>query len=130
MKYFLAFIILLLLAVSLWFYGYHNNNPLLARKGIKISDDPKLSFKLALLAFQSPIWDKKLGRPKSGGENSFIVVLANEGKIAGVHLIATNAEKVRIAKASVLSFYNDLKKFGVSPDDKLPFDCIMWFSLK
>jgi len=39
------------------------------------------------------------------------------------------AEKVLITEAEKLPFFEPLKKHGVQPKDRLPFDCLTWFSV-
>jgi len=41
----------------------------------------EMSFRLALAAYQSPLWDKKRGRSKKKHENDVVVALANRGDI-------------------------------------------------
>jgi hypothetical protein len=38
-------------------------------------------------------------------------------------------EKVRVLEAGKLPFYDQLKQKGVAATDRLPFDCMAWFSL-
>jgi hypothetical protein len=39
------------------------------------------------------------------------------------------AEKVLVTEAAKLPFYDQLKQRGVKASDKLPFDCMAWFSV-
>lgn len=39
------------------------------------------------------------------------------------------AEKVLVGKAGKPPFYDALKVHGVGAEDKLPFDCMTWFSI-
>jgi hypothetical protein len=39
------------------------------------------------------------------------------------------AEKVLVQKAGELPFYEQLQQQGVKAADKLPFDCMTWFSI-
>ncbi|MCE5263890.1 MAG: hypothetical protein LLG97_10190 [Deltaproteobacteria bacterium] len=97
----------------------------------------ELSLRLALAAYRSPGWDRKRGKPKSGDVNGFIRDIANSNMIypelqelfgrwqRGISFSA--AEKVLIAEAGKLPFYELLKERGVKAADRLPFDCAAWF---
>jgi len=99
----------------------------------------EMSFNLAIAAYKSPLWDLKRGKPKKGNENPFIVSLANKANIYGKlrvlferfdrRLVFSSAEKVLITKAYKLPFFERLKKHGVNAANKLPFDCLTWFSV-
>jgi len=99
----------------------------------------ELSLRLALAAHKSPGWDAKRGRPKNGDINGFVRDLANREMIypelkelfARFHRSITcfRAEKVLVLKADQLPFYKELRQQGVSAAEKLPFDCMTWFSI-
>lgn len=99
----------------------------------------ELSFRLALAAHKSPGWDIKKGKPKKGDINGFVRDLANKELIypelrelfERFHksLQFSCAEKVLVQKAEKLSFFDQLKRHGVKAEDKLPFDCMTWFSV-
>lgn len=99
----------------------------------------ELSFRLALAAHKSPDWDKKRGKPKNGDINSFVKDLANRAMIypelkallANFHKTVTFscAEKVLVTEAGKLHFFDQLKQHGVRESEKLPFDCMAWFSV-
>ena len=99
----------------------------------------EMSYRLALAAFESPLWDKKRGRAKKGHENNCVVELANKTNIyREIKLIFaalnrsvrfSSAEKVLVMEARKLPFFDALKIHGVQPKDKLPFDCQTWFSV-
>lgn len=99
----------------------------------------ELSFRLALAAYQSPGWDKKRGRARNGDINGFVKELANRAMIypelkallANFHKTVTfsSAEKVLVMEAGKLSFFDQLKQHGVRESQKLPFDCMAWFSV-
>jgi hypothetical protein len=99
----------------------------------------ELSLRLALAAYKSPDWDAKRGKPKSGDINGFVKDLANKDMIYpelkkmferfNRSIKFACAEKVLIQKADKLPFYEQLKKQGVKAGDKLPFDCMTWFSV-
>jgi len=99
----------------------------------------ELSFRLAMAAYQSPGWDAKRGKPKSGDMNGFIRDIANKKMIYPElrelfgHFQRTiafsYAEKVLVTEAAKLPFYEQLKQQGVKAADRLPFDCVAWFAV-
>jgi hypothetical protein len=99
----------------------------------------EMSFRLAMAAYRSPLWDAKGGRPKTGHENAFVVDLANKSNIYSElkrlfekfdrKLEFSSAEKVLIMEAGKLPFFDQLKKHGVKATYKLPFDCLTSFSV-
>ncbi len=99
----------------------------------------ELSLRLALAAHQSPDWDARRGRPRSGDFNGFVKALANsaliypELKELFEHFHKTLrfscAEKVLVMEAGKLPFYEQLKQHGVKASERLPFDCMAWFSV-
>jgi hypothetical protein len=99
----------------------------------------EMSYRLALAAFESPLWDKKRGRAKKGHENNCVVELANKANIYSefkLFFAALNrsvrfssAEKVLVMEAGKLPFFDALKRHGVQTKDRLPFDCQTWFSV-
>jgi len=99
----------------------------------------ELSLRLALAAHQSPDWDARRGRPSSGDFNGFVKALANsaliypELKELFEHFHKTLrfscAEKVLVMEAGKLPFYEQLKQHGVKASERLPFDCMAWFSV-
>jgi len=99
----------------------------------------ELQLRLALAAYQSPGWDVKKGTPRKGDINGFIKILANEGPIYPElkelfrrfhrQITLASVEKVRVLEADKLPFYAQLKQKGVTAVDRLPFDCMAWFSI-
>jgi hypothetical protein len=99
----------------------------------------ELSQRLARAAHKSPDWDVKRGRPKNGDLNGFVKDLANRQMIypelkelfEGFHKHITFCcvEKVLVQAAGKLSFFEQLKPHGIQASDKLPFDCMAWFSV-
>lgn len=99
----------------------------------------ELSLRLALAAYQSSGWDKKRGKARNGDINGFVKDLANRAMIypelnalfAHFHktVYFSCAEKVLVVEASKLPFYEQLKRHGVKAKDRLPFDCMAWFSV-
>ncbi len=98
-----------------------------------------LQFRLALAAYRSPGWDARKGKPKNGDINGFIRKLANETPIYrelqelfrgfDMQIKLASVEKVRVLEAGKLPFYSRLRQQGVAATDRLPFDCMAWFSL-
>ena len=99
----------------------------------------EMSLRLALAAHKSPGWDAKRGKPRSGDVNGFVKDLANRDLIYSElktlfepfhRTIAFScAEKVLVQKAEELPFFDLLKQEGVKASDRLPFDCMTWFSI-
>lgn len=99
----------------------------------------ELPLRLALAAYRSPGWDIRKGMPKDGDINRFIKKLANGVPIYPElqelfrpfrrRITLTTVEKVRVLEAEKLPFYNRLRQQGVTAKDRLPFDCMAWFSL-
>jgi len=99
----------------------------------------ELSLRLALAAYKSPGWNVKRGKPKNGDINGFVKDLANRENIypelkelfERFHksIKFSCAEKVLVQKAGELPFFEQLKQQGVKAADKLPFDCMTWFSI-
>lgn len=99
----------------------------------------ELPLRLALAAYQSPGWDVKKGKPKNGDINGFVRNLANQTPIYPElkdlfrlfhrHITLASVEKVRVMEAEKLPFYDQLKHKGVTASDRLPFDCMAWFSI-
>ena len=99
----------------------------------------ELSLRLALAAFQSPGWDVKRGKPRKEDINRFVRDLANREMIypelrdlfegVGRGITLRTVEKVRVAKAGQLPFFDQLQQQGIKAGDRLPFDCMAWFSI-
>jgi hypothetical protein len=99
----------------------------------------ELSLRLALAAHKSAGWDAKRGKPKKGDINGFVKDLANSEMIYPElkqlferfykSIQFSCAEKVLVLKADKLPFYEQLKQQGVKAADRLPFDCMAWFSI-
>ena len=99
----------------------------------------ELSLRLALAAHQSPDWDARRGRPGNGDFNGFVKALANSALIypelkelfERFHktIRFSCAEKVLVMEAGKLPFYEQLKQHGVKASERLPFDCMTWFSV-
>jgi hypothetical protein len=98
-----------------------------------------MSFRLAMAAYRSSLWDAKGGKPKTGHTNTFVMNLAIKSNIYSEmkrlfenfdrKLELASVEKVLIMEAGKLPFFDQLKKHGVKVTDKLPFDCLTWFSV-
>jgi hypothetical protein len=95
---------------------------------------------LALAAKRSADWDPVRGTPRSGDINGWVRKLANEAVIYaelrpvfrefGLDIHLATVEKVLVLKAKLLPFFDMLREAGIQPDDKLPFDCQAWFSVR
>jgi len=102
--------------------------------------DGTLSVRVALAAWRSPDWDPRAGRPRSGDMNGFIRGLVNETRFApeieavfeahGLAVTVASVEKVLVAQARDLPFFDALGGEGVKPDDHVPWDAQVWFSVR
>lgn len=99
----------------------------------------EMPLRLALAAYRSPEWDAKKGKPRKGDINRFVKDLANRELIYPElkelfarfqrSITLASVEKVRVLEAKKLPFYDQLRQQGVQAEDKLPFDCMVWFSV-
>jgi hypothetical protein len=102
--------------------------------------DATLAVRLALAAWRSPDWDPVRGRPRRGDINGWVRDVANEALIyeelrpvfrqSGLEIRLAAVEKVLVQKAELLPFFASLRQAGVRPEDKVPFDCQAWFSVR
>jgi hypothetical protein len=98
----------------------------------RIERYPWLSTMLARQASSSRRWNAAAGRPREGHENAYVAaalrgmpeftVLFERWQITGV-----SVEKVLLKRAAELSLPSGAP---VSADAKLPFDAILWVTLK
>ena len=101
--------------------------------------DPTMAMRLALAARRSPQWDAVLGRPRTGDINGFVRKLANDALIyaelrdmfraAGLEIRVAAVEKVLVLRARQLPFFDRLGSTTIKPADKVPYDCMTWFSI-
>lgn len=102
--------------------------------------DSTMALRLAIAAWRSGEWDTTQGRPKQGGIGAFVIRLGNEARIyaeleplfreRSLTLQIVSGEKVLVLPANELPFYSELRREGVSPGAKLPFDFQTWFALE
>jgi hypothetical protein len=96
--------------------------------------------KLAAAAAKSPEWDSRAGRPKSAGRRTnavvhslLVIALASDLKgiaPADVLLEPASVEKVQVGSAAALPKYDsELASQGVGKSAKVPYDCLIWFSI-
>ena len=102
---------------------------------------PELSVRVAVAAKQSPEWDARRGRPKSSKPTAVFM----SGVFASVepavfaewkrlfeerHLgfAVSGVEEVSVAAAGTLPAFPQLTAQGVAAGDRVPFDCLIWFS--
>lgn len=115
-------------------------NTLFIGRLIHFSNGPsEMSRRLAIAAKQSSLWDTGEGKPISGHENDFVVKLANKEIIYSelkdlfqrfnLTIEVVNVEKVLITNADKLPFFPWLKRQGIRDTHKLPYDCLLWFSI-
>jgi hypothetical protein len=103
---------------------------------------PEWSGRLASAAIRSASWDAKAGQPKAGESmNAFVLSLMSQidmfselqQLLADLHLRikVSGVEKVSVTAAGSLPFFvGHLPPAGVSASDKVPFDCLIWFSVE
>lgn len=98
-----------------------------------------MSIRLALAAHKSSGWDARRGDARNGDENGFVKDIANREMIypelkelfgrfhQNIHVAFV--EKVLVQRADQLPYYDLLKAQGVQASEKLPFDCMTWFTI-
>ena len=107
----------------------------------RLTPFPELSVRLAAAAKRSPEWDAGRGRPKSGKPvatyladvfSSSDPALFAEWKQLfeerGLAFAVSGVEKVSVGVAGTLPYFPQLRAQGVRADDRVPFDCLIWFS--
>ncbi len=98
-----------------------------------------MSIRLALAAHKSSGWDARRGDASNGDENGFVKAIANREMIypelkelfGRFHqtIQVAYVEKVLVQRAEKLPYYDLLKAQGVQASEKLPFDCMTWFTI-
>jgi hypothetical protein len=101
--------------------------------------DATLAMRLAVAARHSKLWNAALGRPRGGNANDAVRQIANEALIyeelrdvfraRGLDIRVASVEKVLVAPAGQLPFYRRLPQDEIKAADKLPYDCMTWFSI-
>lgn len=103
--------------------------------------DATLAARLAVAAKRSPLWDAMRGRPRARPQdlNGFVRKLANEVLIyselremfqkAGLDIEVAAVEKVLVMPAGQLPFLKPLLGAEIKATDRLPYDCLTWFSI-
>jgi hypothetical protein len=104
------------------------------------AEDATMPVFLALAAKKSPDWDVIRGKPRSPDINGTIRRLVNESGMyqelsavfrkAGLEIEVAYVEKVLVAPAVQLPFFDRLRSQGIEPKDQVPFDCIVWLSIR
>jgi hypothetical protein len=102
--------------------------------------DFTLPVRLALAAKRSAEWDAVKGAPRGGDLNGWVRKLATEARIfeelrpvfsqSGLDIQLTSVEKVLVLPAGRLPFFALLREGGARAQDKVPFDCQTWFSVR
>lgn len=103
---------------------------------------PEISIRLAAAAKHSPGWDVRKGRPKSSKPmDRYLLDLLSSDESAVLaewrHLFeakrlafaVSGVEDVSVAAAGTLPFSSQLVAHGVTVGDRVPFDCLIWFSV-
>lgn len=98
-----------------------------------------MSIRLALGAHKSSEWDARRGDARNGNINGFVKDLANREMIYPElkelfgrfhqNIQVAYVEKVLVQRADQLPYYDLLKAQGVQASEKLPFDCMTWFTI-
>ena len=101
--------------------------------------DSALAMRLALAAKRSERWDAVRGRARTGNVNNLVRKLANDALIyaelremfrkSGLDIEVSDVEKVLVAPAGKLPFFEQFPKGDVRASDRLPYDCMTWFSV-
>ena len=102
--------------------------------------DATMAMRLALAAKRSAEWDARKGASRDGDVNGRVRKLANEAMIyeelqpifaqAGLEIRLASVEKVLVLEGARLAFFRELRAEGARPEDKLPYDCQAWFSVR
>ena len=100
----------------------------------------EMSRRLALAAKKSPRWDTEKGNPLTGHINEFVKEIANQEMIYielkelfeqfDMKLEIASVEKVLVTTAGELPCFEWLKNQGVEAVNKVPYDCLTWFSIR
>lgn len=104
------------------------------------SSDASMAVRLGVAAKRSSQWDSARGVPRHGRVNDWVRDLANDAAIyqelqpvfaeAGLELRISSIEKVLVTTAGRLPFFEALRKSGVHASDLVPWDCLVWFSVR
>ena len=107
----------------------------------RIERFPELSVRLAVAAKRSPEWDTRRGRPKSSKPLApFILGVFSSVEPAvfadwkrlfeekHLSFAVSGVEKVLVGAAGALPYFPQLLAQGVTAGDRVPFDCLIWFS--
>jgi hypothetical protein len=102
---------------------------------------PELSVRLAAAAKRSPEWDAERGRPRSSrplapylmdvfssSEPSVFAEWKRLFEQKQLTFAVSGVEEVSVGAAGSLPFFPQLTTEGVKPGDRVPFDCLIWFS--
>ena len=108
-------------------------------KDVDAPSSEEMPLRLALATHNFRDWDARRGKPRAGDTNRFVRDLANRVPIypelkevfepASRRLSIASVEKVRVLEAERLPFYDKLGRAGVATTERLPFDCMVWFSV-
>ncbi len=80
------------------------------------------------------------GAPRGGDINGWVRSLPNDARVYeelrpvfreyGLEIRLVAVEKVLVQRANLLRFFEKLREAGTRPEDKVPFDCQTWFSVR
>jgi hypothetical protein len=98
-----------------------------------------LAVRLALAAKRSRLWDVSRGRARGENENNLVRKLLNDAPLyaelremfraRGLEIQVSGVEKVLVARAGRLPFFSQFPKGEMKATDRVPYDCMTWFSI-
>ncbi len=107
----------------------------------RLKSFPELSVRLAVAAKRSPAWDARHGRPKSAKpiaaftlgvlsstEHSVFAEWKRLFEEKHLTFAVSGVEAVSVGAAGTLPYFPQLMAEGVAAGDRVPFDCLIWFS--
>jgi hypothetical protein len=107
----------------------------------RLTPFPELSVRLAAAARHSAEWDARRGRPRSSTPTAaYLLEIFASGEPAvfaewkrlfedrRLAFAVSGVEKVSVGAAGALPYFSELTARGVTADDRVPFDCLVWFS--
>jgi hypothetical protein len=105
-----------------------------------LSAYPEMRERLATLAKRSSDWDLADGRPQAGRLDAALMRLANQQEFLagwqelfqrhGLRIAVSGIEEAVVSRAGDLPYFARLEPEGIKPGDKLPSNCLVWFSVQ
>jgi hypothetical protein len=104
---------------------------------------PELSLRMALAAKRSPGWDVVRGRPKASRQiDAYVLNMLAAAETTvfpewkqlferkDLRFAVSGVEGVSVGTAGALPYFQELSTHGVKSTDRVPFDGLIWFSVK